>query len=922
MRETMTDPIPEVTTCILPLDSPLADLASAGGKGANLSRLARAGFPVPGGFLVTTGAYQAFVSSNYIEESLLACLPPELAAGDADPAVLETASDAIRALFTSGKMPDDLASQLREAYTRLGALDSPAVAVRSSATAEDLPGMSFAGQQDTYLNVVGQAALLRAVVECWASLWTARAIGYRARNHVPHHTATLAVVVQKMVESQVSGVLFTANPVSGLRSETVIDATFGLGEALVSGKVEPDHYVVDAHRGLIVARSLGAKTLSIRGQAGGGTLTRQEDLAGRQALPDEQILALTRLGQQVAEGLYGFPQDIEWAVVDGQLYLLQSRPITSLFPTPEGMPPEPLKVLFSFAAVQGMNDPVTPLGADALKSIFATGAGMFGIPVTSGTQRVLYSAGGRLWVNITNLLRNSVGRKAINYALGAVEPTAQQAVHAIWDDPRLQPEKAGISFHGVRQIAGFFVPLAGNVLLNLLSPRRRRAYILKNGETILADLRAHCAAIDGDRHARLAARVGLLKDTEDDRLPRTLILFISGVASGIASWNQLNFLAAGLPEGEANWHDLILEITRGMPHNPTSEMDLALWQMARTIRQDAPSMQAMTSLSGAELAQRYAGGKLPARLMSVMGQFLDKYGGRGLAEIDMGRPRWAEDPTYVFVTLAAYLQIEDGDQAPDVMFARGAEKARKAIDQLTSAMRQTRRGWIKARLARFFAGRARELMGLRESPKFFAVRMMWIIRSELLKSGAEFVQAGELERADDLCYLTLDEIAAFAHREERDWRTLISSRRETYRAELLRRQLPRLLLSDGRAFYEGISSPPGDATAGSSAVFTGSPVSPGSSEGKVRVVFDPRQAHLEHGEILVCPGTDPSWTPLFLSAAGLVMETGGMMTHGAVVAREYGIPAIVGVDQATRRLHTGQRICIDGSTGRILLLDN
>jgi rifampicin phosphotransferase len=915
----MPDKISELTRYILPLDSPLADLDSAGGKGANLSRLARAGFPVPGGFLLNTMAYQAFVTANHIKENLLACLPVE---SDPAPAALEAAAEKIQALFNTGKMPDDLASEIQQAYTRLG---GPSVAVRSSATAEDLPGMSFAGQQDTYLNVVGPAALLRAVVECWASLWTARAIGYRTRNHVPQRTAALAVVVQKMVESRVSGVLFTANPVSGLRSETVIDATFGLGEALVSGKVEPDHYVVDAGRGQILGRSLGAKALSIRGQAGGGTLTRPEGLANRQALPDDQILALARLGQQVAE-LYGFPQDIEWAVADDQLYLLQSRPITSLFPTPEGMPSEPLQVMFSFAAVQGMNDPVTPLGTDALKLMFATGAGLFGIHTTPADQKLLYSAGGRLWVNITTPLRNSVGRKVIRGALGIVEPTAQQALKEIWDDPRLQPGRPRISLHALRQIARFFGPLAANVLLNLLVPRHRRERILRNSEAILDDLRVRCAAIRGDRYECLAAQAGLLKTTAAVKLPRTLILFVSGVASGMASWNQLNVLAAGLPQGEAgssaSWHDLILEITRGMPHNPTSEMDLVLWQVARTIRQDAPAMQAMTAFSAAELAQRYANGKLPARLMSAMGQFLGKYGGRGLAEIDMGRPRWAEDPTYVFVTLSSYLQIEEGEKAPDAVFARGAENARKAIDQLATAIRRTRRGWIKAKLVRFMAGRARELMGLRESPKFFVVRMMWIIRSELLKTGAEFVQAGELDRADDLCYLSLDEMSALAQREPRDWRALISSRRETYQVELLRRQVPRLLLSDGRAFYEGISAPAGDAAAqGSSAVLNGSPVSPGSSEGRVRVVFDPRQAHLEHGEILVCPGTDPSWTPLFLSAAGLVMETGGMMTHGAVVAREYGIPAIVGVDQATQRLHTGQLIRIDGSTGRILLLD-
>jgi pyruvate,water dikinase len=263
------------------------------------------------------------------------------------------------------------------------------------------------------------------------------------------------------------------------------------------------------------------------------------------------------------------------------------------------------------------------------------------------------------------------------------------------------------------------------------------------------------------------------------------------------------------------------------------------------------------------------------------------------------------------------LQIENENQAPDVVFARGVDTARHAVTRLMEGFRQTRFGWIKAGLAGFFIRRIRELMGMRESPKFFLVRMMGILRQELLKSGEAFLQSGELERRDDLMYLTFAELRAFSAREERDWSALIRQRREAARREELRRQIPRLLLSDGRAFYEGISAP-----AGTGGGLAGSPVSPGTVIGRVRVVFDPRQAHLLPGEILVCPGTDPSWTPLFLTAAGLVMEVGGMMTHGAVVAREYGIPAVVGVDRATSRLQTGQRIYLNGSTGLITLLED
>jgi pyruvate,water dikinase len=295
---------------------------------------------------------------------------------------------------------------------------------------------------------------------------------------------------------------------------------------------------------------------------------------------------------------------------------------------------------------------------------------------------------------------------------------------------------------------------------------------------------------------------------------------------------------------------------------------------------------------------------------------MTRYGGRGLAEIDLGRPRWSEDPTHVIEVLSGFLLIDQAEKSPDVVFARGEAAAQAALDRLCAALRKSHGGWFKARLARFFAGRMRELIGARESPKFFAVRLFGLVRAALLQVGADLVRSGDLQRNDDLFFLSFSEIKAFANGEPGDWSKVVAARREANRRESLRRQVPRLLLSDGRAYYEGIISD-GD----SETTLSGSPVSPGIAEGPVRVVLNPREANLLPGEIMVCPGTDPSWTPLFLTAGGLVMEVGGMMTHGAVVAREYGIPAIVGVDQATRRLKTGDRIRIDGSTGLIQRID-
>lgn len=297
-----------------------------------------------------------------------------------------------------------------------------------------------------------------------------------------------------------------------------------------------------------------------------------------------------------------------------------------------------------------------------------------------------------------------------------------------------------------------------------------------------------------------------------------------------------------------------------------------------------------------------------------------RFGARGLAEIDLGRPSWSEEPAHVIGIIASYLQVTGPEQAPDAVFRRSAASASAAVEALVADARRGPHGWLRSRQVRFAAGRTRELMGLREHPKFLAVRLFGILRDELLRTGEELAAQGELTRPDDLFFLSFAELAAFAAGESNepanDWAALIAQRRQAYDREFTRRQLPRLLLSDGRAFYQGLT-----AAGGAAGDLAGSPVSPGSVTGPVRVVSDPRRAGLLPGEILVCRGTDPSWTPLFLTAGGLVMEVGGLMTHGAVVAREYGIPAVVGVDRATERLQTGQLISLDGSTGRITIVD-
>jgi rifampicin phosphotransferase len=897
---------------IIPFTSPEATLELAGGKGANLVRLTRAGFDVPRGFIVSTVAYREFVKANGLEGVIgqaLEELEPE------DTNELENASQAIRSAFLQGDIPARIHLEILSAYSELPHPASlsqrergwgEGVAVRSSATAEDLPDLSFAGQQDTYLNVIGEEPILQAVVNCWSSLWTARAIGYRMRNRISQDEAALAVVVQEMVQSDVSGVLFTANPLTGALNESVIDATFGLGEALVSGQVEPDHFVLSplpqGDRWGVRAKTLGAKSIATRSKAGGGVESIEEKSAARQTLTESQIQRLAETGQRIQKE-YGAPQDIEWAFAEDKLYILQSRGITSLFPVPQ-VSFDPLLVWFSFGAVQGLVGPITPLGLDGIRHVVAGAGRMFHVTIQPDEVDVFAPAGERVWIKVSDVMHHPLGSRIFKVALGIIEPSIGQILRPFAADPRMEVGKGKIKFTTVWRLARFAIPIVLKFIHNMARPETARARFDADIETYLASAQLKPAS---NRFERLANVVAFLRERIANVFAFLLPRFIPIFGPGMAGLGLISKLS-----GDSN---LALEVTRGLPNNVTTEMDLVLWETAKSIHADAESKARFAASSAPELASQYLNGTLPSAAQNVIAHFLNKYGVRGVGEIDFGQPRWREDPTPVMHTLQSYLQI-DPAFAPDVLFAKGDKAAQEAIEKIIANVKKQHGGWLKAKIVRAMARRIRLLMGARESPKFFAIRTMGIARKPLLKAGQEFVDAGTINRADDLVFLKLDELESLSKNETRDWKSLIAQRRAIYDRELRRRQVPRVLVSDGRAFYEGIGS---ETDTGD--VITGSPVSPGVVEGIVHVVLDPRGTQLAPGEILVCPGTDPAWTPLFMAAGGLITEVGGMMTHGSVVAREYGIPAVVGVHQATIRLKDGQKIRVDGTQGKIMVLE-
>lgn len=882
---------------ILEFESPEITLQNAGGKALNLSRLARAGFNVPPGLILSTMAYHSFVIQNRLSESINAGL--QGLAFDR-PEKLELVSRRIRSAFGAADLPHEIKRQIVEIHQHL---DAASLAVRSSATAEDLPGLSFAGQQDTFLNIKELSGLIAAVVDCWSSLWTARAIGYRARYDIPHEEVAIAVIIQEMVPSDVSGVLFTANPLSGHRGEFVIDATFGLGEALVAGQVDPDHFVVDQRTDQVILRSIGSKQFSVRGTSDGGVESYTPDDAEKPSLSDGQIAQLVQLGRHIDQE-FETPQDIEWAFAAGELHVLQSRPITSLYPLPE-LSYDPLIVWISFGSVQGLLGPMTPLGRAAVRNVLAGAGHLFGMETDPEEITIFVSAGQRIWIRISDFLRHPLGYRLFARLMRYVEPSVVRLLEPLMDETALGAGKGRLKLSTLRRAAGFFGPALLKALRNARNPGQARARFDREVDAFIASIELPEA---DNRFEFLSSTLSLMRSKIQSVFEFVLPNFIPIMGPGMASLVMLTHLA-----GERS--DLALKITRGLPNNVTTQMDLALWEVALSIKNDETSLSLFELHTADWLAERYSQGKLPTAAAEALNDFLTRYGMRGVGEIDLGRPRWREDTTPVFQTLLSYLRVPP-DSAPDVVFQRGEQAARMAVRELAQKVRSERFGLLKEKFVHTAARRARLFLGARETPKFMAIRAMGIIREALLESGALFVEAGALETSEDLFFLRMEELQALSQGEDRNWNALIEERRQSFEREKRRSLVPRVLVSDGRAFFEGVG-----ALTDSETALSGSPVSPGVVEGPVRVVHDPFKAQLDPGDILVCPGTDPAWTPLFLAAGGLITEVGGMMTHGSVVAREYGIPAVVGVHEATTRLSNGQRIRLDGSTGRISLLD-
>ena len=948
--------MPDQDAFTTPLATEHDSLDVVGGKGRSLSRMARAGFDVPGGFHVTTGAYRRFVADNDLAAKITELARPELKNGVVS---FERASKDIQALFAAREMAAEVADAVRVAYAALP--DAPAVAVRSSATAEDLPDLSFAGQQETYLNVTGADAVVAAVRKCWASLWTAQAIAYRHQNGIDQDAVAMAVVVQVMVPSDVSGILFTANPATGARDEMIVNASFGLGEAVVGGLVTADTYVVD--RGTFAAKetTLGAKDRMIVADGEQGTRFAEVAAAERErpSLSDAMLRELAETAVKI-EALQGVPQDIEWAYRAGELRLLQSRPITNL-PVPpievEWVPRPPARYLSRRQIVENMPDPICPL----FEELYLT-EGL----ESSRKGKSLMIGGGPVFVTLNGYayqrfdwpqlfdttmrahgLRKGDGpdeqKKEIEDAdLDQAEYEAAKAAHERFKR-NAEEQRARRRELAERDMVRFAAEMSAEdraafeawsaqqdpetrALAVAFPESQNPTYVAFNNTTTndgqlkewhevtrprLVGVRAEWAKLDvaAATDEKLLEGIRTLGE-EEGYYWSSNSSHTFGVAKSTDDQFQ-TFLREALPDH----HFISGQFLSGI-ESKTMLANAQLFEIAKQIRGNDELVFLLLTTPSKFLLDLLRARDDATAVVAAIDDYLTFYGHQGFS-MDFMVPTQVEDPSPLFATLKAMVADENYDPKDQERRAAAVRKEKTAeIVQLLDGLPY----WQ----FRFRLWLGRKYNHIREEVAFHFGYTWPVLRPMALELGRRMVAAGAFRQADDVFFLVTEElrraIAARAKGEALPEIGELADERRTLR-EARKRHHPPGTVPQEASQIEGIAFKETQIkNDDASDTMRGFPVSSGRVTAPASVILGPEDFdNMAPGSILVSPLTTPAWTQLFAHAVGLVTDMGSILAHGSIVAREYGIPAVLGVGNGTVRIKHGQTLTIDGDVGTVVI---
>jgi phosphohistidine swiveling domain-containing protein len=871
-----------------------ADVGLVGGKGANLGEMVAAGLPVPPGFCLCAQAYSDFIQQAELDEPIRGILAETR---QYDPADVVIKSALIRDLFLQHRVPRAIAEDIGDSYRhlvrQLGKADVSGVpvAVRSSATAEDLPTASFAGQQDTYLNVCGTGELVTCVRKCWGSLWTARAVTYRAQQGFDHHKVYLAVVVQAMINSEVSGILFTVDPIAGNPDDLVINASWGLGEAIVSGSVTPDTFTVRKSDGHIVSRQIGSKEFTLEYAREGGTVLRETPAHLREVpcLSYDQIAELVALGQQV-ENHYGTPQDIEWAYAQGRLYVLQSRPITTVAPAPEAAEPtEYNRTMF----VELFPDPLSPFFSSAIQGLLHRMLDYTFQTLGLEPQKGMEAVG--VFYNQPYFSRN--------YIAAALDPLPdwlreQMTAQIVNPFTRYKEGPRG-------RLNPAYLRVAAQFLYFMVTfPRQLPRWVSRYQDEVaeVADL-----SLDASTDEELTSHIRNLVFGTVSRLLNYDFLMIS-----LCNRTYENLGRLLKPYFQESTHELRTKLISGVTGNATVETNKALWDLAQKAK-SSPMVRDLLRRYDVNQTRAYLEQTSDGRaFLQELGSFLDQYGHREI-RMDILYPTWVEDPAPVFNFLRGYLDLDE-TSSPHLQQARLVQERQELMQLVKTRLAGDLRGrfiiWPAFRWAlKHTQIHTRE----RDTMHFELTRVFPPFRRMLLELGRRLTERGLIAQPEDVFFLTLDETADVA-RSPRSMGDLVAARRAEFEGNM-GRAWPDIIRGREELLAEGR-----EAAEVSEGQVRGLGASPGVATGVARLIHGPDEfGKLKRGDILVAPLTNPVWTPLFAIAGGVVTEVGGMLSHGAIVAREYGIPAVMGIPGAMQLVPEGKMTRVDGSRGIVSL---
>lgn len=846
-------------------DINLSDFNLVGGKAYNLSRLLNYGIKVPNGFVVTTLAYDAYIKKNQLKQRL------DYILNNGRPSVEK--SKEIKALFNVESFPAELKQQM---LLEMNKIASGRVAVRSSSTVEDLPGMSFAGQYNSYLNV-RESDLIKKVVLCWQSLWNERAIEYRAKYNVKTEFSH-GVVIQEMIKSRLSGVIFTANPINGIRNEILINASYGLGEAIVSGKVNPDQYIIDKMSGKVLKNEISSKEILCQyTQDGIEYVPAPEESRRISSLKENHIKDIVEESVKI-EDYFGKPQDIEFAFDDNnELFVVQSRDITTLFPIDYFEQDGKLRAYLSAGTVLlGMKEPFTPLGFDIFSQMFPSMINVMTMQKNPLDNSFVKYAGCRLYVDITYLLANNFASKQFANTFSDNDLPLKNVMLSIIDKYGKTFKHQGIRFKIPWGVLKYGLSMAGDMRkASKVSHDKRYDTMIQLGE----DAYNSCLKFSQDLKT-LEDKINFTHYclVEAFRLTQKQGLY----ATAMTGFNKTKKIVKKRYGNRFNLEQLIYSL----PGCITQELAIKMNVVAKYFDENKIE---------------------PTAEHPKIKDILKKFGHRGSMELDFGTPRWSEEPGYIIKQVKSYMIDKMYERnLTDIM--ENAKRAEALIEEIYQAVKSDK-GEKSAKKLKDRMINYRIAAGMREYPKFDIVRIMSIARNVMLGVGEEFAQEGLIDDKNDIFYLFKKDILSKEY-----LKVKVEVNKASYQKEMARTSIPRIVLNTGETYYSSQKIDP------NSQVIHGMTLSPGIYEGNIRVVFDLLNANLQEGEIMVTESTNPAWTPLFATAKGLIMEYGGPASHGGIVAREYGIPAVVGIPSATSILRDGQRVRINGETGVVEIL--